>query len=71
MLLRRSTYNILIFLNSIEEHERHLRTVFERLRQHELKLKARKCSFIKEQTQYLRFVIDNGGVRPHSDKKRK
>lgn len=60
--------DILIFSKSIEEHERHLRTVFDRLRQHGLKLKAKKCSFMKEQTQYLGFIIDKRGVRPDPDK---
>lgn len=60
--------DILIFSKSIEEHERHLRTVFDRLRQHGLKLKAKKCSFMKEQTQYFGFIIDKRGVRPDPDK---
>lgn len=59
---------ILIFSKSIEEHERHLRTVFDRLRQHGLKLKAKKCSFMKEQTRYIGFIIDKRGVRPDPDK---
>lgn len=60
--------DILIFSKSIEEHERHLRTVFDRLRQHGLKLKAKKCSFVKEQTQYQGFIIDKKRVRPDPDK---
>lgn len=58
---------ILIFTKSIKEHERQLQIVYDRLRRHELKLKAKKYFFIKEQTQYLGFIIDKNEVRPDPD----
>ena len=60
--------DILIFSETIEDHEKHIKTVFDRLRQHGLKLKAKKCSFVKDQTEYLGFVIDKNGIKPNPDK---
>lgn len=60
--------DILIFSKTVEDHRKHIQTVFQRLREHGLKLKAKKCSFLKEQTRYLGFVIDSDGIRPDSDK---
>lgn len=60
--------DILIFSATIDEHLRHLRTVFARLRKHGLKIKLPKCQFMKKETNYLGFVIDEGGVHPDIDK---
>ena len=60
--------DILIFSKTIQDHEKHIKTVFERLRKHGLKLKAKKCSFVKEQTQYLGFVIGKDGIKPDPEK---
>lgn len=60
--------DILIFSETLEQHEQHIKTVFDRLRKHGLKLKAKKCSFLKEQTQYLGFIIDKTGVKPDPNK---
>ena len=49
--------DILIFSPSIEEHLQHLQFVFNRLRQHNLRLKLKKCSFAQTETNYLGFII--------------
>lgn len=56
--------DILILTTTVENHRKHIQTVFQRLREHGLKLKAKKCSFLKEKTRHLR----PGGIRPDSDK---
>ena len=60
--------DILIFSTTIEEHLKHIQIIFERLRQHGLKLKLKKCNFIQKETNYLSFVIDENGIRPDKDK---
>ena len=60
--------DILIFSASVDEHLRHLKTVFARLRKHGLKIKLSKCQFMKKETKYLGFVIDESGVHPDIDK---
>ena len=60
--------DILIFSTSFEEHLVHLNTIFERLKQHGLKLKLKKCSYLQTETNYLGFVIDENGIKPDQKK---
>lgn len=60
--------DILIFSETPEDHLHHIHDVFDRLRTHGLKLKLKKCSFFKEQTEYLGFNINEHGVKPHPKK---
>ena len=60
--------DILIFSASADEHLRHLKTVFARLRKHGLKIELPKCQFMKKETKYLGFVIDESRVHPDIDK---
>jgi len=46
--------DILIFSKDPQEHMRHIQAVFERIRQHGLKLKLKKCTIFEEDTEYLR-----------------
>ena len=62
--------DILIFSETKEEHFKHIQIVFDRLREHNLKLKLKKCSFLKTETKYLGFVIGNRGLKPDPDKVR-
>lgn len=48
-----------------EEHLRRLRTVFERFRQHGLRLKKEKCEFLKNK---MGFEIDSNGTKPSQKK---
>ena len=41
---------------------------FSRIRQHGLKLKLKKCTFYKEETDYLGFVISKDGIKPDPKK---
>ena len=60
--------DVLIFSKDPEEHLRHIETIFKRIRQHGLKLKLKKCTFFKEETDYLGFVISKDGIKPDSKK---
>ncbi|XP_065928361.1 uncharacterized protein [Magallana gigas] len=60
--------DILIFSETPEDHLRHIQDVFNRLRKHGLKMKLKQCSFFKEQTEYLGFIIDEHGVTPDPKK---
>ena len=60
--------DILIFSSSIEEHLKHIQTVFDRIREHGLKLKLKKCTFFETETEYLGFIISKEGVKPDSKK---
>ena len=60
--------DIIIFSPSMEEHVKHIQLVFDRLRQHQLKLRISKCKFMQEDTQYLGFIINRQDIMTDPDK---
>ena len=56
--------DIILFSKTFEDHLKHLEIVFDRLRQHHLKLKPTKNNFALPETNYLRFVVNGRGIRP-------
>jgi len=60
--------DILIYSKTLEEHLKHIQEVFDRLRQHNLKLKLKKCNFLQTETTYLGFVINSKGIQPDPKK---
>ena len=60
--------DILCFSESLEDHFQHLEMVFRRLREHGLKLKPTKCSFLQSETSYLGFRVTQDGIKPEEDK---
>lgn len=58
----------IVFSPTLEQHFQHLEMVFDRLRQHNLKLKPTKCHFAKKETNYLGFVVNGNGIKPDLDK---
>ena len=58
----------MIFSPTLEEHLEHICVIFDRLRQHNLKLKLKKCSFLKSETHYIGFVISEEGIKPDQKK---
>ncbi|GLB37195.1 putative DNA RNA polymerase [Lyophyllum shimeji] len=60
--------DIFIFSETIEEHEQHLRVVFERLREHSLYLKWKKCELYADRVDCLGHIINDQGIHPDADK---
>ena len=60
--------DILIFSPDIETHLEHIRILFNRLREADLKLTERKCSFFKAHVQYLGHLISGQGIEPLPEK---
>ena len=60
--------DIMVFSSTLEEHLEHLSIIFGKLRQHNLKLKLKKCSFLQLETNYLGFVIGEEGIKPDEKK---
>jgi len=54
--------DLLIYSNSEEEHERHLRIVMQRLRDHQLFVRGSKCEFFSTDLQYLGYRITPGSL---------
>ncbi|XP_022872717.1 uncharacterized protein LOC111391700 [Olea europaea var. sylvestris] len=49
--------DIVIYSDNLEDHAKHLRTVFQALRENELYIKKEKCSFAKEEVHFLGHII--------------
>ncbi|KAL1938571.1 hypothetical protein VTO73DRAFT_11594 [Trametes versicolor] len=60
--------DIFVFSNSIEEHERHLKLVFDRLREQRLYLSRSKLDLYSERMDCLGHVIDDRGLHADTDK---
>ena len=54
--------DILIFSKSMEEHEEHLRNVFQILREKKLYAKFKRCEFWLDQVVFLGHVISKAGI---------
>ena len=54
----------IIFPKSIDEHLTHLEEVFRRLREANVKLTPKKCSFVKQRIEYLGHVVTPEGIFP-------
>ena len=60
--------DVLITGTSMQDHISNLKTVLSRLKEHGLRLKSNKCSFLKPSVTYLGHVIDETGIRPSESK---
>jgi hypothetical protein len=60
--------DVFIYLDSIEDHERHLWVVFSRLRENKLYLKWSKCELYTKELDCLGHVIDDNRIHPDVDK---
>ena len=57
--------DVIIFSKNIRDHCKRLRTVLQRFRDHNLRVKASKCSFGADKVVYLGHTISSAGV--HTD----
>lgn len=55
--------DILVFSNTKEEHERHVKQVLGRLKENKLYAKAEKCEFYAEEIEFLGYLISSKGIR--------
>lgn len=60
--------DICIASASEEEHATHLRTVFQRLRDNNLKINFFKCHFAKPEVVFLGYKVTKDGIAPPADK---
>ena len=60
--------NILIHSPDVPTHLVHMRQLFQRLREADLKLNREKCNFFKSHIQYLGHLISGEGIKPLPEK---
>ena len=58
----------LIFSKTAENHQRHLRIVFELLHKEKLQIKPSKCVWGKAELPYLGFIVGRDGIKPDPKK---
>ena len=56
--------DVIIFSHTEEEHLERMRVIFDRFREHGLKLKLSKCEVFKTEINYLAHHVSKGGVLP-------
>jgi hypothetical protein len=60
--------DIIIYANSLVEHDKKLRDVLRRLRKYNLKLQPDKCEFLRKEVSFLGHKISERGVEPDTRK---
>jgi hypothetical protein len=60
--------DIVIYANSLVDHDRKLRDVFRRLRKYNLKLQPDKCEFLQKEVTFLGHKISECRVKPDARK---
>ena len=60
--------DILVYSPYMETHLEHLRKLFMKLREADLKLKETKCNFLKKHIQYLGHIVSGKGITPMPEK---
>ena len=56
--------DVIVFSRTEEEHLTQLRAVFERFREHGLKLKPSKCHFLRKEIAFLGHKVSEEGMKP-------
>ena len=60
--------NILIYLNTQQEHTKHVKDVLQCLQEAGLKLNPKKCEFNKLEVEFLRYIIGIKEIKIDSEK---
>ena len=60
--------DIIIFSKNEEDHLKHIKIIFKKLKKVELKLKESKCDFFKKEIHYLGHLILVNGIQPLPEK---
>lgn len=60
--------DIVVYGDTLDSHNRNLDVVLDRLSQNKLKVKVSKCHFLKQEINYLGYVISNEGVKMDKSK---
>ena len=60
--------DVLIASSSVEEHKNHLRTLFKRLCEYDLRIKASKCIFGVSTLDFLGYEVSENGICPSKER---
>ena len=60
--------NILVYLNTQQEHTKHVKDILRYLQKAGLKLNPKKCEFNKLEVEFLGYIIEIEGIKINSEK---
>jgi len=60
--------DIVIYGSSLEEHNKRLKEILQKLRKSNLKLQPDKCEFLRKEVVYLGHIISENGISPDPSK---
>ena len=60
--------DLFVYSKTVDEHQRHLKLVFDRIRQHRFYLREDKCELFADRIDCLGHVIDEKGLHADADK---
>lgn len=60
--------DIVVYGSSLEDHNKRLKDVLQRLRENNLKLQPEKCEFLRKEVMYLGHIISENGISPDPSK---
>ena len=60
--------DIIVFSKSFDEHFCHLKEVFKRLDERDLRLHPEKCKFLCDELKFLGFIVGREGIKPDPDR---
>ena len=60
--------DIVIFADTLEEHEKNFNNLIQRLRKASLHLQPDKCELLRPEIGYLGHIVDKNGVRANPQK---
>jgi len=68
ILLHAYLNDLFVYSNSVDEHERHLVLIFDKICKFQFYLKEEKCELYSEQVDCLGHMIDHRGLHADADK---
>ena len=62
--------DILVFLQTLEDHIRHIRIALQKMKDAQFFARLHKCSFFQEKVEYLGFDVSRNGIQTSPEKVR-
>ena len=60
--------DVIIFSKTIDDHINHIQAVLKLLKEAGLKIKLSKCTFLRQEVEYLGHIVSNEGIKPDPKK---
>ncbi len=56
--------DVIIYSNDLNEHKKHIKAVFEKIREANLKLKPSKCQWFQTELKFVSHLVGRNGIKP-------